>query len=357
MNPDGRADPVSSTGGVTTIGGRDSWLGLRSSWGALQAGGFGTPFKGMQQVWGAQPSLGHGGIIMGNGDTTGISPSPNCANPVLAGNCANQAEGNALAFSRRVSNFIQYETPNMSGFVGKIATTASEHAEPSTTTTAVAPGTSQSKPQLWSYSLTWSGGPWSLGAAYETHKGFRATNTVGSDRMARDKAWTVGGKWTFAQGQIGAGWESMDYGNAGTSAALGNNAFKQKFWVINGSFKITPAGTLSAAYSKTPGRKSCGDALTLQTGGLQNVVGGGCGDITGAKHLSLGYDHALSKRTSLYALYSKIDNNGNQNGGAGYYYIAGPTGNAGGGTASGPGAVGANGIDVNTYAVGVRHSF
>ena len=45
MNPDGRADPVSSTGGVTTIGGRDSWLGLRSSWGALQAGGFRTPFQ------------------------------------------------------------------------------------------------------------------------------------------------------------------------------------------------------------------------------------------------------------------------------------------------------------------------
>jgi predicted porin len=252
---------------------------------------------------------------------------------------------------------VQYETPNMSGFVGKIATDASELAEPSTTTTTVAAGTSQSKPKLWSYSLTWSGGPWSAGVAYETHKGFRATNAAASDRMARDKAWTIGGKWNFGQGQIGAGWEKMDYQNAGTSAALGNNAFKQTFWVINGSFNVTPAGTISAAYSRTPGRKSCGDNLTQLTGGVQNLTGGGCGDITGAKHLSLGYDHALSKRTSLYALYAKLDNNGNQNGGAGYYYIAGPSGNAGNGVASGPGAVGANGIDVTTYAIGVKHSF
>jgi len=348
MNPDGRADGSSATSGVHTLGGRDSYMGLRSSWGAVQAGGFGTAFKGIQQVWNASPTIFHGGIIMGNGDATGTMPSPNCAGGPAAGatQCGSQAEGTPVSFSRRQSNYLEYQTPNMSGFVGKIGTSASEYAEPSTTTPA---GTSQSKPKLWTYSLTWSGGPWSLGAAYETHTGFRATNAAASNRMAKDKAWTVGGKWNFGQGDIGAGWESMDYGNAGTGVVGGNNSFKLKNWVINGNWKVTPAGTISAGYSKTPGRKSCGDSLTDALGT--------CGSASGAKHLSLGYDHSLSKRTALYAMYSKIDNGGNAVGGATYYYIAGPTGNGTGGFASGPGAVAPGGIDVTVYAVGVKHSF
>jgi predicted porin len=359
---------------VYALGGRDSYLGIRSSWGQIQAGGFGTAWKAVNAAYNANPSFNHGGLIMANGDSTGASPSPNCAVPGLTAaatapaagvsaapnagaQCGNQAEGGTLAFSRRESNYIEYTTPNLSGFVGKIGTIASEFAEPSTTTTVVAAGNSQSKPKLWSYSLAWAGGPWSAAVAYEYHSGYRATNVAGSNRNARDKAWSVGGKWNFGQGQIGAGWESMDYSNAGTGVAGGNNAFKQKFWVINGSFNVTPAGTISAGYSKTPGRKSCGDALTALVGGLNTAAGGGCGDMSGAKLWTLGYDHALSKRTKLYAQYHKLDNNGNANGGAGYYYIAGPTGNAANGVSTGGPAIGANGIDVTTIAVGVSHSF
>ncbi|MFM9971065.1 MAG: porin [Burkholderiales bacterium] len=354
MTPDGRADPVGATGGVNTLGGRDSFFGIRStSWGSIQAGGFGTAFKGIQNVWNANPSINHGGIIMGNGDSTGATPSPNCQTPVSFATtallavatpaCATQAEGGALAFSRRESNYIEYTTPNFSGFQGKLGTVASEYAEPSNITPA---GTSNSKPKLWSFNGTWSGGPWSAGMGYETHQGYRATNTAATNRMAKDKAWTIGGKWNFGQGQIGAGWESMDYGNAGTAAA--SNAFKQKFWVINGSYNLTATGTLSAGYSKTPGRKSCGAGLT--------DAAGTCGTATGSKHLTLGYDHALSKRTALYAQYMKLDNNGNTVGGAAYYYIAGPTGNGGSGVASGGGAI-AGGTDVTSYTVGVKHSF
>ncbi len=384
LNPDGRPDVSVGTGGVTTLGGRDSWLGIRSAtWGSIQAGGFGTAFKTVNAAYNANPSFNHGGVIMGNGDSTGASPGPNCASPgfttltVVPPNlpsglstatatisCGNLAEGATNPFSRRESNYIEYATPSFSGFVGKIGTIASEFAEPATTTSLVAPGLSQSKPKLWSYSLAWSGGPWSAAAAYETHTGYRATNVGGSNRNAKDKAWSVGGKWDFGQGQIGAGWESMDYGNAGTGVALGNNAFKQKFWVVNGNWRVTPAGVLSAGYSKTPGRKSCGDQLTQLVGGVNLMTttgagngGGGCGDASGAKLWTFGYDHNLSKRTALYAQYHKLDNNGNATGGAGYYYIAGPTGNAANGVSTGGPAIGSNGIDVTTIAVGVKHSF
>ena len=349
LSIDGRQDLSSSTGGVNTFGGRDSYIGLRGSWGSIQGGGFGTAFKAIQGVWNANPTLNHGGIIMGNGDTTGAAPSPNCqattgTNGGQSQNiCAPTAEANGTAFSRREANYMQYETPNISGFVGRIGTIASEWAEPSTTTPA---GLTQSKPKLWSYAVTWSGGPFTAGFGYETHEGFRATNLAATNRMAKDKAWTVGGKWNFGQGEVGVGYESMKYGNAATDAA--SNAFDQKFWVVNGNWKVTSAGTIAAGYSKTPGRTNCGASLTDALGT--------CGNAQGAKHVHLAYDHAMSKRTSLYAMYAKLTNNNNGVSGATYYYIAGPTGNGTNGTGTGPNGIAA-GVDVTTYAVGVRHTF
>ena len=67
----------------------------------------------------------------------------------------------------------------------------------------------------------------------------------------------------------------------------------------------------------------------------------------------LSYDHALSKRTGLYAAYGKINNNGNAAGGATYYYIAGPLSNNSGGTVGGL----SGGTDVTTYMVGMKHNF
>ena len=351
LSIDGRQDLSSGTGGVNTFGGRDSYIGLRGSWGSIQGGGFGTAYKGIQNVWNANPAMNHGGVLMGNGDSTGAAPSPNCQNttigtfpnPQSQGLCAPQTEGNGTAFSRRESNYMEYTTPNFSGFQGKIGTIASEWSEPSTTTPA---GLSQSKPKLWSYNVTWSGGPFSAGFGYETHDGYRATNGALSNRNAKDKGWTIGGKWNFGAGEIGAGYESLKYGNAATDVA--SNAFDQKVWVVNGNWKVTPAGTLSAGYSKTPGRSNCGASLTDALGT--------CGNAQGAKHLHLAYDHAMSKRTSLYAMYAKLTNNNNGVSGAAYYYIAGPTGNGTAGTGSGPNGIAA-GVDVTTYAVGVRHTF
>ena len=60
-------------------------------------------------------------------------------------------------------------------------------------------------------------------------------------------------------------------------------------------------------------------------------------------------DHRFSKRTALYAQYSRINNGSGSN----YYYIAGPTTNTGLGVS---GALSA-GTDVSTYGVGMKHTF
>ena len=75
----------------------------------------------------------------------------------------------------------------------------------------------------------------------------------------------------------------------------------------------------------------------------------GCaGDATKAKFISAGYAHNLSKRTKAYFQFANIDNNP----ASGVYYIAGPAGNAAGGT----GGIIA-GTDVRTFGIGVQHAF
>jgi len=361
MNPDGR--PITTDGNIGVLGGRDSYIGVRAGWGEFRAGGFSTAYSNIAGIWNAVSSLGHAQIIMGNTDTTGTAPNPNCnaavagatgvtpgsASPAgtLASWCTSQVEGNAFSFHRRTSNYIEYATPNLSGFVGRIGTALAENKETSRQNDIVAvanPGAAKFDPKHWSYALTWSGGPFSAGIGYETHEGFRASNAAGSIRNSKDKGTTIGGKWDFGAGQLGIGWERLKYGNAIATAGA-ENGFNITNWVINGNYKISAAGTISAGYSKTAGRKSCGAGLT--------EAAGTCGSPTGSSMFGLSYDHALSKRTGLYAAYGKINNNGNANGGATYYYIAGPLSNNAGGTTGG--LVG--GTDVTSYMVGLKHNF
>jgi predicted porin len=65
--------------------------------------------------------------------------------------------------------------------------------------------------------------------------------------------------------------------------------------------------------------------------------------------MTLTLDHNLSKRTAVYAQYSKIDNGT----GTTYYYVAGPTTNNG----LGVGGSMTAGVDVTIYGAGVKTSF
>ena len=415
MNPDGRAQ--TSDGVTAGLGGRDSYIGLRSNaWGSVAVGGFSTAYTNIASIWNAVSSMGHAQIIMGNTDTTGTANNPNCGSAVvgatgalaglntlsaanavvgsgvsniaattgqvgttaqlaavtlgaaagnLGGGCTQGVEGNALSFHRRTSNYMEYTTPTMAGFVGKIGTALAENAEPTSQTTAVqlangGAAATRFNPKHWSYALMWTGGPFSAGIGYETHQGFRGQNTaatassgLGLNRNSKDKGTTIGGKWNYGAGEIGLGWERLKYGDSSLTAA-GANGFQITNWVINGNYKVSAAGTISAGYSKTPGRKSCGVALTTVVAVPVAASDPGlCGSSTSANMFGLSYDHALSKRSGLYAAYGKINNGGNSSAGATYNYIQGPLSNGAGGTTGG--LIG--GTDVTTWLVGVKHSF
>jgi predicted porin len=124
-------------------------------------------------------------------------------------------------------------------------------------------------------------------------------------------------------------------------------------YVVNGRFNVGP-GALWASYSTTPGGKSCNEVGSAAAVNGNTIGGSSCG--IEAKMATIGYDYILSKRTKMYAAYSKIDNGlkfGAANVGTSYYYIAGPAANSGVGASGGLVA----GTDVTTFALGLQHIF
>jgi len=369
MFPDARPDAGSSSSGVGFLGGRNSGIGLQGSWGQVLTGIWDAPYKqvmdaGVANATGAFTTF---GMIMGNGDTTGAAPNAQCAAvnnvgtglAVAAGAtaanataCGDGVEGAATSFHRRLSKSIQYWSPVWSGFQFKVATQLNNYkASTGSLTAANSTNTANIDPSLWSYSLSWTGGPFTAYGAYEQHKGYNAT-TVSADANVKDTGLQLGGRWNYGQGTVTLQWERLKYGNNAGVGALTTN-YNLVNWALGGTFRIGGNGTLWGSYSKTPGRSSCGSANAV-AGAFEGL----CGSGTAASFIALGYDHAMSKRTALYAAYGKITNGqattaAGANVGSTYYYIAGPAGNANAGTVS---AVAA-GTDVTTYAVGVRHTF
>jgi predicted porin len=99
-----------------------------------------------------------------------------------------------------------------------------------------------------------------------------------------------------------------------------------KAWYLSGKYNMTSADALKLAYAK----------VDSDAGNTSN---------TGAKQYTFGYDHKMSARSTLYALYSKLKNDGNANYQLGW--------NSEGTSISNT----AKGGDADTFSVGMKHSF
>lgn len=95
-------------------------------------------------------------------------------------------------------------------------------------------------------------------------------------------------------------------------------------WSIGASARVTPQGTVRASYTKRNGRKPVANA----------------GD--DATHVMFGYEHDLSKRTTLYANYARIVNKGSLNIRLGGFANTGTAGNF---------------SDPRGLQLGIRHTF
>jgi predicted porin len=295
--------PNSSTG---TLSSRIGHVGLQGGWGLLTFG--------RSNVWWAS----------GPADQIGVNRI-NVGNQALAGVFG---RGMSVGVSRQ-SNTLQYTSPVFSGFNAQVS--YSPGSEP-----AVAGANTDAK--LWAATLQ---GQWGqFYAGYDWVKTWGATPAAG--RQPANTGHKLRAGWAYQPGAIiGLVWDKSVVDNGGLTGIIGGLAdpaatrLNQSAWGLNWEHLFGNIQAL-ATWAKTANIGGC-------------VTAGACNN-TGATSIGVGARYLFSKRTAVYASYSKISNESNNNMD---FVIAGMT------SAAAPLSLGAAsvGADPRIVAVGILHDF
>ena len=260
-------------------------------------------------------------------------------NRALMGGGIGRGSADSKGFDKRATDIVMYNSPVMNGF--KVAAAYVAGAE-------AAANSTQSKGSIWSLAGTYDVAPFFGVLAYQRNEyGTAGTGAVavaapanGASPNTYETAWKIGGGYKVDQFTINAIYEKTnDNFGGGTGAAAANNGactgvvaggscFGHKAFYVSGQYNLTANDALKLAYTK---------AGNLQDGNLAS---------TGAKHVTAGYDHRLSKRTNLYVTYTKLNNDMNID-----YSLNGE------GAATGNVTASAKGASPSSLALGMKHLF
>lgn len=320
---------------VAGLCGRNSNVGLSGGWGTVWYGNWDTPFKAVTygtkvgdpflstDVYAYQSIMSSPGFNYRSGAFVTATPS----SPATS----------VLGFDVRAGNSVGYWTPNFGGFSGKLQFSTSEFEN--------AAGTIS--PRLWGAALNYDAGPLSVLAAYERHEdsyalvaantaagvafGSTAANLVAG--TSKDDAWRLGAGYTFGFGTtVSVLLEQLELNQSGAAAGAVSK-FDRKSWQVAASHRMG-SNEFRLRYSQADeGDCALVGAAACSTDGF------------GAKMYALGYAYHLSKRTQVYAYYTKIRNERN----AQYTLSIG-------GSAAVAGAT-PKGADPEALGLGIRHSF
>ena len=350
---------------------RNSAVGLRSNtWGTVAVGSWDTPFNVLYGTTNANARTGGPSTVL-NANMMGATSMSNGAwssQNVLAAGCA--AGGTTVAtpgqcfnagtnFDRRQNGLLQWWSPNWNGFELR-----GSWAFPQETTAVTANnragGLASLKYNLWDLSATYTNGPLMVGYAYQRQKDLLAAaagtfggftmGTAGAGGVAVGPSISgstgtghrVGGRYAFAMGGgssigVGALWESlkwtMGYTTANSSAGFSDlSDLKKTAYRLQGNF-TTGNHFFGLEYVKTNEMKG---SATNQLG-----ANGFNGSGTASKGYILSYNYMMSKRTSVTAYATLINNDSN----------AAYTGLVFGGILGGAGS------DPKYYGLNLRHAF
>ena len=250
---------IDNTGGNFAT--RNSFVGLKSdSAGTVLLGRHDTPYK----------------LATRKLDIFGDSIADNRA--LLGGVTSPTTVDSAnTAFDGRQPDIVMYTTPAMSGFTGMIA-----YANRKENNTAA----TDAKDNLLSMAATYKAGPVFGSLGYENHK---LDSVVAG---GKESAWKLGLGYTLDAFTTNFVYERTSDNLctavvAGGCAAVGADRFGHNAYYLSGNYKMG-MNAVKLAYGRA--------------GQLASNAN------TGANQFSLGYDHGLSKRTKLYAIYSRISN-------------------------------------------------
>jgi predicted porin len=330
---------VAVDAGGSNIASRNTAIGFNSTWGAFRMGQWDTPYK---SISGAVDPMYFTGITY----TGALIGSPGFGvGPVTIGAPATSGDGRTFAnasnasYERRQGNIVQYWSPTVGGVTVRGAYSANENR------TAKSATVTQVNPYIFSGSIEYDPGLFYFAYAYESHNDYfgldalvpaaQATPAaaVGGTPLAssRDRGEKYIARVKFGGTQVGLMAERLRYAKNQSNAAPGAfNRYERNAAAITLIQKVGALGTIRGLVGKAQDG-SCGrfNGSACNTSGL------------GARQFSIGYSETLSKRTDLYAFYTRVANDSR-----GSYQFANA---AGIGAAAGSSNIG--------YVLGIRHVF
>lgn len=289
---------------------RNTFVGLQGNYGTVKLGNMDTVYKEIGD------QLGMFGITSGNY----MALSNILSKPGFG-------TSSASSFHLRRANSFMYISPNLAGFTGLFDWSPNETAGNATS-------------GVISTGVKYENGPIYAALAYELHKDmFGASlnvptgisNTTGGvanpGASSKDQAVRLTGQYRFANNlRAEVNVAHLSYSESGGAVGKFDN-YKHNTWSVNVE-KVIGALTLSASYGQS-GAGSC------------SLVGGVACTTSGlnARMFNIGSAYSLSKRTSLFAVYSYM---GNDASAVQSNWLNGkPTA----------------GQDISTVGVGISHSF
>ncbi len=156
--------------------------------------------------------------------------------------------------------------------------------------------------------------------AYEAHDFGAASVTAAT----KETATKIGASYTMDAINVNFAYEKTSDNLTALTAANKNG---HSDYYLSGKYSLTANDAIKLAYTKA------------------NTINGLTG--TDAKQVTIGYDHVLSKRTSVYALYTKLSN-----GTAASYVLGSGTSSVGGAT-----TIAGAGASPSALAFGMKHTF
>jgi predicted porin len=275
--------------GAGVIASRNTRLGLTGDFGTLFMGHWHTPYT--ESTMGYDPyyptTAGYM-ALMGNGSASSTDNVQDTS-----------------SFDRRQSNLLVYKSQAWQGLSGAMAWGLPEEK-----------GVAPRNPALYSFAANYDRGRLNAVLAYEVHQHYQ---TAGRN----DDAMKAGLAYQFPTTRIAFVYERLHYRTA--TGDLERNGYYTSI--------VQQVGTGSVRIGFALAGNGTGNA-TETVGFFRS------GEQTGATQLTVGYDYPLSKRTALFAFYSRIDNKRN----AMYDFAVNDLGVKAG-------------ADPQTFAIGMRHNF
>lgn len=278
---------------------RETFVGLTSNYGVAKLGNMDPPVDEIKGIVGNAPTY------MTTILNTQALLDNSSNNAFGATNHDNSGTNNGLpSMNDTLQNSVKYETPVFGGVYG-----SAMYSHPN----GQGPGL---VPHAVGANIIYAGGPYKIAFATQHDSSMFGPGLS-------DQVYTIAGSAIFGPLKVG-----LTYDRLGADYVGGT--IKRNYWGASGTYSIG-VGKIFAYYGKA-GNGSIDQAILGQTQSQ-----------TGASIYELSYSYLLSKRTTLYTGYVKINNQANAT------YQLGTNGISGGATDAG--------TSVSGFIVGMRHTF